>query len=93
MKSSLILITFCCMVLPAHAYLPSAQEQKRQQPSSASQQISKEQAARLAQERYPGRVLKVQSEQRYHHVRLMQQDGRVVNVIVDSRSGRVSREE
>lgn len=92
MKSKLLIIVFCCVVMPTHAFTSVLQEQNRQQ-NSATTQISKEQAARLAQERYPGRILKVHSEQRYHHVRVMQQDGRVVNIIVDSRSGRVKREE
>lgn len=92
MKIHLICVIGCLVMFPAQAFTSALQEQKRQQ-TTITPQISKEQAARLAQERYPGRILKVHSEQRFHHVRVMQQDGRVVNVVVDSRTGRVQREE
>ncbi|GGW62462.1 PepSY domain-containing protein [Alishewanella tabrizica] len=54
--------------------------------------ISKEVATQLAQQRYPGRILKVHSEQRTYKIRVMQTDGRVVNVVVDGQSGQVKRE-
>ncbi|MFN3709325.1 MAG: PepSY domain-containing protein [Alishewanella aestuarii] len=68
-------------------------EQNRQAAQPASREVSKEQATRLAQQRYPGRVLKVQADNRHYRVRVMQADGRVVNVLVDGQNGRVQREE
>ncbi|GHG68386.1 hypothetical protein GCM10010919_17800 [Alishewanella longhuensis] len=70
-----------------------SKEPSRQQAQPQSRAISKEAATQLAQQRYPGRVLKVHTEQRQYKVRVMQADGRVVNVIVDGQNGRVKREE
>ena len=69
-------------------------EPKQPAPKAAStRSISKEVAAQLAQDRFPGRVLRVRADARQYRVRVMQEDGRVVNVIVDGRNGRVRREE
>jgi uncharacterized membrane protein YkoI len=54
--------------------------------------VSKEQAATLAQQRYPGKIVKVQTEQQNYRIRVLQSDGRVVTVLVDGRSGQVQRE-
>lgn len=54
--------------------------------------VSKEQAATLAQQRYPGKIVKVQTDQQNYRIRLLQSDGRVVTVLVDGRSGQVQRE-
>lgn len=55
-------------------------------------QISREQAAALAQQRYPGKIVKVQTEQQRYRIRVLQADGRVVTVLVDGQSGRVQRD-
>jgi uncharacterized membrane protein YkoI len=55
-------------------------------------QISREQAAALAQQRYPGKIVKVQNEQQRYRIRVLQADGRVVTVLVDGQSGRVQRD-
>ena len=55
--------------------------------------VTKEQAASLAQQRYPGKILKVQTESRHYRVRLIQADGRVITVLVDNRTGRVERDD
>ena len=54
--------------------------------------VTKEQAATLAQQRYPGKIVKVQTEQQNYRIRVLQSDGRVVTVLVDGRSGQVQRE-
>ncbi|MBZ9611705.1 PepSY domain-containing protein [Rheinheimera maricola] len=54
--------------------------------------VTKEQAAQLAQQRYPGKIVKVQTEQQFYRIRLLQSDGRVITVLVDGRTGRVQRE-
>lgn len=94
MKS--ITLLFCSVSLLAAPLVSVATENKeppQQQTKPQSRTISKEVATQLAQQRYPGRVLKVQSEQKQFKVRLMQSDGRVVNVLVDGQNGRVKREE
>ena len=67
---------------------PDAMALGKQQP-----QVTKEQAANLAQQRFPGKVLKVQTESRHYRVRLIQADGRVITVLVDNRTGRVERDD
>lgn len=56
-------------------------------------EVTKEQAASLAQQRYPGKILKVQTESHHYRVRLLQADGRVITVLVDNRTGRVERDD
>lgn len=56
-------------------------------------EVTKEQAATLAQQRFPGKILKVQTESRHYRVRLIQADGRVITVLVDNRTGRVERDD
>tara|TARA_R110002126_G_scaffold10245_9_gene46469 strand:+ start:5468 stop:5725 length:258 start_codon:yes stop_codon:yes gene_type:complete len=55
--------------------------------------VTKEQATMLAQQRYPGKVLKVQTESQHYRVRLLQSDGRVVTVLVNIRTGQVKRDD
>ncbi|EHR42173.1 PepSY domain-containing protein [Alishewanella jeotgali] len=93
MQAILVLLMTLCLALPAYSFSEPVNEQQRQSATPAKRDITKEKATRLAQERYPGRVLKVQSDSRQYRVRVMQADGRVVNVVVDGRNGRVQREE
>jgi uncharacterized membrane protein YkoI len=55
-------------------------------------QVSREQAAALAQQHYPGKIVKVQAEKQYYRIRVLQADGRVITVLVDGQSGRVKRD-
>lgn len=92
MKIVLVILAMLWVSTPLLAASePKADPKQQQHP--VKREISKEKATRLAQERYPGRVLKVQSDSRQFKVRVMQSDGRVVNVVVDGRNGRVQREE
>ncbi|SEA57339.1 PepSY domain-containing protein [Alkalimonas amylolytica] len=61
--------------------------------ASSSPSVNKEQAAELALQRFPGRVLNVKTEQQNYRIRVLQRDGRVVTVIVDGRTGRVTRDD
>lgn len=89
------LLCCCCLLLitPLSSVASDNKDQTRQPTKAQSKNISKEAATQLAQQRFPGRVLKVQSEPRQYRVRVMQDDGRVVNVVVDGQNGRVRREE
>tara|TARA_R110000772_G_scaffold218887_1_gene329459 strand:+ start:2005 stop:2280 length:276 start_codon:yes stop_codon:yes gene_type:complete len=51
--------------------------------------IDKSQAAQKAQQQVQGRVLKVDQSKNKYRVKVLQKSGRVVNVDVDKRSGRV----
>jgi len=55
-------------------------------------QVNREQAAALAQQRYPGKIVKVQTEKQYYRIRVLQADGRVITVLVDGQTGRVKRD-
>ncbi|WP_290610823.1 PepSY domain-containing protein [Arsukibacterium sp. UBA3155] len=83
LRSLLLLIMLSVVTLT-----PDAMALGKQQP-----QVTKEQAANLAQQRFPGKVLKVQTENRHYRVRLIQADGRVITVLVDNRTGRVERDD
>ncbi|WP_166840586.1 PepSY domain-containing protein [Rheinheimera pleomorphica] len=54
--------------------------------------LSREQAAALAQQYYPGKIVKVQSDRHNYRIRVVQPDGRVITVLVDGQSGRVKRD-
>ena len=54
--------------------------------------LSREQAAALAQQYYPGKIVKVQSDRHNYRIRVVQPDGRVITVLVDGQSGRVRRD-
>ncbi|MDP4536399.1 hypothetical protein Q3O60_09390 [Alkalimonas collagenimarina] len=55
--------------------------------------IDKEQAAELALQQYPGRVLNVKTESQHYRVRVLQRDGRVVTLLVDRRTGRLTKDD
>ena len=55
-------------------------------------QITRERAAALAQERYPGKIVRVQTEKQQYRIRVLQADGRVITVLVDGQSGRVKKD-
>lgn len=96
MMMKLIPVLICSgllLVAPLATFADDKREPPRQQTQQQHRAISKEAATQLAQQRYPGRVLKVHAEPRQFKVRVMQDDGRVVNVVVDGQNGRVRREE
>lgn len=55
-------------------------------------QINRQQAAALAQERYPGKIVRVQTDKQNYRIRVLQADGRVITVLVDGQSGRVKKD-
>lgn len=58
----------------------------------AGKVVSREQAAALAQQHYPGKIVKVQQQQQYYRIRVLQSDGRVVTVLVDGQTGQIKRD-
>ena len=91
--SLLLLLTMPVQANTSARLLSDNNEPAKQPTALPTKDITKETAAQLAQQRFPGRILKVRAESRQYRVRVMQEDGRVVNVIVDGRSGRVKRED
>jgi uncharacterized membrane protein YkoI len=59
---------------------------------SDKRQVSREQAAALAQQHYPGKIVKVQTEKHYYRIRVLQANGRVITVLVDGQSGRIKKD-
>ncbi|WP_213994797.1 PepSY domain-containing protein [Arsukibacterium sp.] len=84
MRRSLLLLLMLLVV----SLTPDAVALGNKQPD-----VTKEQAATLAQQRYPGKILKVQTESHHYRIRLIQADGRVITVLVDNRTGRVERDD
>lgn len=60
--------------------------------TSDTVQISRERAAALAQERYPGKIVRVQTEKQRYRIRVLQPDGRVITVLVDGQTGLVKKD-
>ncbi|MFD2166205.1 PepSY domain-containing protein [Thalassotalea euphylliae] len=56
---------------------------------SSKNTISARQAASIVQSAYGGKVLKVQSSGKGYRVKLLKQDGRIISVFVDGKSGRI----
>ena len=54
--------------------------------------VSREQAVAIAQQKFPGKIVKVQSDKQQYRIRVLQSDGRVITVVVDGQSGRVRRD-
>lgn len=52
--------------------------------------VDKNQAVKAVKRQYSGKIIKVSNSSDHYKVRLLQKDGRVVNVKVDKASGKVS---
>lgn len=94
MKSVLALLLMCLLTLPVSYFVEANGFAKSN--TKASQQLrvkSARQAAQLAKSRLGGKVLKVQSQnvngQRGYRVKLIKNDGHIVSVFVDAKSGRL----
>ena len=51
---------------------------------------SSKQAAQMAKSRFGGKVLKVQKQKSGYRIKLIKNDGHIVSVYVDAKSGRIS---
>ncbi|MFC3034642.1 PepSY domain-containing protein [Pseudoalteromonas fenneropenaei] len=54
--------------------------------------ITKKQAVELALKEYKGRTLKISDHNDYYVVRILQDDGRVIDVQVDKKTGEVRKD-
>lgn len=59
---------------------------------STQNSLNKTQAAKKAQQKVNGRVLKVDQNKNKYRVKVLQKSGRVVSVNVDKKSGKVSKQ-
>lgn len=66
--------------------LPDAKE------ATENFKVSREQAAAIAQQRFPGKIVKVQTDKQHYRIRVLQADGRVITVLIDGQTGRVKRD-
>jgi len=70
--------------------LASPENQSRKQSSNQQLKVkSAQQAASIVQSRYGGKVLKVQRSQSNYRVKLIRQDGRIITVNVDAKTGKI----
>ncbi|MGS2720822.1 PepSY domain-containing protein [Paraglaciecola aestuariivivens] len=86
MKSK-ALMTFC--ILSVCALLCCAKPSFAQNAPQAPK--SKSEAAKKAQQKVNGRVLKVDQNRSKYRVKVLQKSGRVISVDVDKKSGKVSQ--
>jgi uncharacterized membrane protein YkoI len=71
--------------------LKTNQQSVNQQNSQQKLRVkSSNQAAQLAQSRFGGKVLKVQSKKSGYRVKLIKKNGHIIAVFVDAKSGRIS---
>lgn len=60
--------------------------------NDTNRSVSREQAAAIAKQHYPGKIIKLQLQQQNYRIRVLQADGRVVTVLVDGQTGRIKRD-
>ncbi|WP_404340376.1 PepSY domain-containing protein [Pseudoalteromonas mariniglutinosa] len=81
-----VLLAFCfsllLTVISYHAY--SATDQKPQ--------VSKKQAVALAEEAEDGKTLKITEQKNVYTVRILKTDGRVVDILVNKKTGKVKKD-
>lgn len=53
--------------------------------------IGKKQAAHLVKKQYPGKLLKIQDSKKHYKIRVLQPKGRVLDVMVNKKSGLVKK--
>ena len=93
----IILFTTFMMIFSAHTvaqghFAATISTMKANQQSN-KQQVrvqNAKQAAQLAQSRFGGKVLKVQSQKSGYRVKLIKKDGHIISVYVDAKSGQIS---
>ncbi|WP_168427277.1 PepSY domain-containing protein [Candidatus Colwellia aromaticivorans] len=86
------MITFSVPAVAQGNFAATINTMKTNQQTS-KQQVrvkSTKQAAQLAQRRFGGKVLKVQSQKSGYRVKLIKKDGHIISVFVDAKSGRIS---
>lgn len=92
----IILFTTFTIVFSAHAaaqasYAATISTLKANQQSSKQLRVkSTKHAAQMAQRRFGGKVLKVQTQKSGYRVKLIKKDGHIISVFVDAKSGRIS---
>lgn len=87
---TLLLVLLSCS--PLYSYAQSADIFSQAKGSTmllAGTPVSKQQAAGIAQQYIPGRVLKVTFDGSVYRVKIVSQSGDVVSVLVDGRTGEI----
>ena len=96
MKSSQFLGLFFTVILlistPAYGSyaLTTTTIKNNQQTTQQLKVRSSRQAAQMAQSRFGGKVLKVQKQNSGYRVKLIKNNGNIVSVYVDAKSGRIN---
>jgi uncharacterized membrane protein YkoI len=104
MKTILSIILLCSTLLQAASlqaanedvqprnFLPPPSSTERGGNSDREPRISRDQATNIARENFPGEVRSIRRDEQNWRIRL-DQDGNVSDVLVNSDSGRVSRDD
>ncbi len=61
--------------------------------SDTKKAISKQQAAQRAKQAYPGKVLKIQDKRKHYKVRVLQRQGKIRDVKVDKKNGKIIKKD
>ena len=85
-QSPYIRFIIVCLTAISLSSLPVSAQDKPKAPTSKSE------AAKKAQQKVSGRVLRVDQNKSKYRVKVLQKSGRVVSVNVDKKSGKVSQE-
>ena len=92
----LMIILFASFLVVFSSYAAaqgsSSASNKKNQQSSKQQVVVKSanQAAKMAKARYGGKVLKVQTKSSGYKVKLIKNDGNIISIFVNAKSGRIS---
>lgn len=72
-KALLLSLLFCQLLVPV----------------AQARGVNKDQAVNTVKRKYPGKIIKITNASNHYQVRLLQKNGRVMNVKVDKKSGKI----
>ena len=89
----LFLVTLSVDAIAKGGFVSGASLSEHKKKSNADFRIkSSKQAAKVAQSRYGGKVLKVQNKKSGYRVKLIKTNGQIFSVYIDAKTGRVKGE-
>jgi uncharacterized membrane protein YkoI len=86
----LFLVTLSVDAYAQGGFVSGASSSEHKKKSNAEFRIkSSKQAAKVAQRRYGGKVLKVQNKKSGYRVKLIKTNGQIISVYVDAKTGQI----
>jgi uncharacterized membrane protein YkoI len=88
----IFLVTLSVDAIAQGGFVSGASSSEHKKKSNAEFRIkSSKQAAKVAQSRYGGKVLKVQNKKSGYRVKLIKTNGHIVSVYVDAKTGKIKK--